>query len=87
MQRPAPAARHDLDLGGSRRPEGPLGQYQDVAVQAVVDGGDPVEHRLDELDRRDLPGADQPARLGDGKGVERAHRTGALFLRHGVAAS
>ena len=48
-------------------------QYQDIAVQFAVEGGDPVEIGLRQHDRRKPARADRLARFGDGQ-LRRVHR-------------
>ena len=66
VERAQGAARHHRGLGRPRRLDGRLRRHREVRLELAVGGGDPVEVRLDHLDRRhlSLTRSGGPARTG-----------------------
>jgi hypothetical protein len=72
-------------LGGARLRERELGRDERVRLQRRIDALDPAEHRLGELDRRDLARGEQARELFDREIVELVgHRA---IVAHGNGAA
>ena len=59
MERPEIAPFPDRDLGFPGRRKGPIGQKRDKALEAAVELIDAIQLRPHEIDRRQLPCADE----------------------------
>ena len=64
VQRTPAASGRDLGVRLSRRREGALGHERHVGIEPCVEGRDTCERRLDQLERRQLPGRNHACGVG-----------------------
>ena len=81
VQRALVAARHDLLLGPARLLERELRGHGREGMQPRLQALDPAQHRLGQLDRRDLAGLDQVSDFGQLEVVEIVHAHSHFALR------
>ncbi len=83
MQRTAPCAAANLEIGFARRRAGLVGHHPDIAVQLWVEARDAIEVALGQLDGRHLAVAQQRRELDYLEIAQIRHTTGPGIERRG----